>query len=198
MSGADAAASLRELGQLGARELAERSTARDPDAGELDAGELDAGELDAGELDAGGLDVGGLAASVVGVGVDAVDLDRFRRVLARRPRLAERLFTRAERAYASDRPDPVPRLSTRFAAKEATMKALGVGLGACPFADVEVVRTGLDRPALVLHGAAADLARRAGVGRWHLSLTHTERVAMAMVVAERVGAPAVGRRRAPP
>ena len=78
--------------------------------------------------------------TVVGVGLDAVDLDRFRALLARRPRLSGRLFTDGERAYAGQTADPVPRLATRFAAKEATMKALGVGLGAFAFADVEVVR----------------------------------------------------------
>jgi phosphopantetheinyl transferase (holo-ACP synthase) len=82
----------------------------------------------------------GLSGAVVGVGVDAVDLDRFRRVLERRVHLADRLFTAGEQAYAAAASDPVPRLSTRFAAKEATMKALGVGLGALAFAEVEVVR----------------------------------------------------------
>ena len=100
----------------------------------------------------------GLAGSVVGVGVDAVDLDRFRRVLGRRARLADRLFTAGERAYAGAASDPVPRLSTRFAAKEATMKALGVGLGAFPFTDVEVVRHGLGAPV----AGAPPLGPRAG------------------------------------
>jgi holo-[acyl-carrier protein] synthase len=126
----------------------------------------------------------GLSGAVVGVGVDAVDLDRFRRVLGRRAHLADRLFTAGERAYAAAASDPVPRLSTRFAAKEATMKALGVGLGAFAFAEVEVVRSGLGAPWLVLHGSALERAGAAGVWRWHLSLTHTERVAMALVVAE--------------
>ncbi|MGD0394619.1 MAG: holo-ACP synthase [Acidimicrobiales bacterium] len=126
----------------------------------------------------------GLAGTVVGVGVDAVDVDRFRRVLGRRTRLADRLFTGGERSYAGAASDPVPRLSTRFAAKEATMKALGVGLGAFPFTDVEVVRHGLDAPSLVLHRSALELAEGAGVLRWHLSLTHTDQVAMAVVVAE--------------
>jgi holo-[acyl-carrier protein] synthase len=126
---------------------------------------------------------GALAGAVAGIGVDAVDLDRFGRALERRPHLADRLFTPRELAYAREAPNPVPRLSTRFAAKEATMKALGVGLGAFRFVEVEVVRVDLDPPALVLRGAAGALARRTGVTRWHLSLTHTDRVAMAMVVA---------------
>jgi holo-[acyl-carrier protein] synthase len=137
---------------------------------------------------------GELAGAVVGVGVDAVDLDRFRRVLERRPHLADRLFTAGELAYARAARDPVPRLSTRFAAKEAAMKALGVGLGAVPFGDVEVARPDLDAPVLVLHRSAGALADRAGVTRWHLSLTHTDRVAMALVVAEGGGAPDPGAR----
>jgi holo-[acyl-carrier protein] synthase len=104
-------------------------------------------------------------------------------MLDRRVRLADRLFTAGEQAYAGAAADAVPRMSTRFAAKEATMKALGVGLGAFPFAEVEVVRTDLGAPELVLHGAALAMARSAGVGRWHLSLTHTDQVAMAVVVA---------------
>ncbi len=123
-------------------------------------------------------------AGVVGVGVDAVDIDRFARVLGRRASLADRLFTAGELTYARCATDPVPRLSTRFAAKEAVMKALGVGLGAFSFHDVEVVRVGLDAPGLVLSGAAGMLAARRGVIRWHLSLSHTGSVALALVVAE--------------
>ena len=120
---------------------------------------------------------------VVGIGIDAVDVDRFRRVLDRRRHLTDRLFTPGEQAYARAAADPVPRMSTRFAAKEAVMKALGVGLGAFRFTEVEVVRTGLDAPELVLHGAARALASRAGVDRWLLSLTHTAQVALAVAVA---------------
>lgn len=132
------------------------------------------------ELTAGGA----LAGPVSGVGIDAVDLDRFRKVLGRRAHMADRLFTEGERAYARAALDPVPRMSTRFAAKEATMKALGVGLGAFLFAEVEVVRNGLDAPSLILRGRAEELAARSGVVRWHLSLTHTDLVAVAIVIAE--------------
>jgi holo-[acyl-carrier protein] synthase len=131
-------------------------------------------------------------AAVVGVGVDAVDLDRFRVVLGRRRRLAERVFTEGERADARAAADPVPRLAARFAAKEAVMKALGVGLGAFALADVEVVRDPSGSPSLVLHGSAADRARAAGVARWHLSLTHSGLVALAMVVAAGRGGAATG------
>jgi holo-[acyl-carrier protein] synthase len=120
---------------------------------------------------------------VVGIGIDAVDIDRVRRLLDRRRHLADRLFTPDEQAYARAAADPAPRMSTRFAAKEAVMKALGVGLGAFRFAEVEVVRTGLDAPELVLHGAAGALAKGSGIDRWHLSLTHTAQVALAVVVA---------------
>jgi len=124
-------------------------------------------------------------AGVVGVGVDAVDLDRFRAVLDRRPRLARRLFAGTELDYAALAADPVPRLATRFAAKEAVMKALGVGLWSFRLTDVEVARDGSAAPTLVLRGAAADLAAAAGATRWHLSLTHSDTVALAVVVADR-------------
>jgi len=126
----------------------------------------------------------GVRGSVVGIGVDAVDPERFGKALARRPRLAERLFTTGERDCARRTADPVFRLSTRFAAKEATWKALGVGLGAVALGDVEVVGGGDRAPVLCLHGRAADLASAAGVRRWHLSLSHTDRVAIAVVLAE--------------
>lgn len=113
-----------------------------------------------------------------------MDVHRLRVTLARRPGLADRLFTEGERRYASTSTDPVPRLATRFAAKEATMKALGVGLGSFRFDEVEVDRIGLAAPRLVLHGAAAARAQVAGAAHWHLSLSHTDTVALAFVVAE--------------
>jgi holo-[acyl-carrier protein] synthase len=120
---------------------------------------------------------------VIGIGTDLVDLDRFRLVLARTPALRERLFTEGERAYAARQHDPTERLAARFAAKEAVMKALGVGLGAFALHDVEVVRAATGQPALVLHGRAASLAEELGVTRWHLTLTHTHQVAQAIAVA---------------
>jgi holo-[acyl-carrier protein] synthase len=128
------------------------------------------------------------ASQVRGVGIDAVDIDRLRLALTRRPALAERLFTDAERAYAARLgADPAQRLAARFAAKEATMKAFGSGMGAFAWRDVEVVSeggSGPGAPALRLHGRAAELAAARGIDRWHVSLTHTDAMALAMVVAE--------------
>jgi holo-[acyl-carrier protein] synthase len=122
-------------------------------------------------------------AGVIGVGVDVVDLDRFRITLRRRPRVADRLFTAGERAEAERRRDPVPALAARFAAKEAAMKALSVGLGAFEFGDVEVVTGPGGAPSLSVTGRAAALAEERAVGAWHLSLSHSGLVAVAVVVA---------------
>jgi len=121
---------------------------------------------------------------LIGIGVDLVEVDRMRRALARTPTLVERLFTDAERAYCERRRDPTERFAARFAAKEAVMKALGVGLGAVGWHEVEVVRAESGRPSLALTGRAADLAAELGVVRWHLTMTHTSRVAEAIAVAE--------------
>jgi len=124
---------------------------------------------------------------VRGIGVDAVDVGRFRRVLERRPGIVDRLFTDDERTYAARGRDRGQRLAVRFAAKEAVLKALGVGIGSAGFRDVEVVRADNGRPGLVLSGRAAQLSDGRGVRRWHLSLTHTDTVAVATVVAEGSG-----------
>ena len=112
-----------------------------------------------------------------------VDVERMRRSLERTPTLAERLFTEAERTYAESAADPSARYAARFAAKEATMKALGVGLGAFGWHDVEVVRADGGRPELALAGRAADLAVAAGIERWLVTLSHSKLVAQATVVA---------------
>jgi holo-[acyl-carrier protein] synthase len=120
---------------------------------------------------------------VRGLGTDLVEVERFRLAVRRRATLPQRLFTDGERAYADGQRDPVKSLAARFGAKEAVMKALGAGLGAFPFRDVEVVRDGSGAPSLALHGAAAALAAERGVQAWQVSLTHTDVTAMAVVLA---------------
>lgn len=118
-----------------------------------------------------------------GVGVDVVDIDRFSAALARRPSIVDRVFGPGERESAHG-PMPPHRLAARFAAKEATMKALGVGLGAIDLHDVGVASDPGGRPRLVVAGRAAALAAARGVTHWHVSLSHDRRSAVAVVIAE--------------
>jgi len=119
-----------------------------------------------------------VSAAHSGVGIDLLEIDRLERALQRRPRLAERLFTDAERRYAASRARPGQHLAARFCAKEAIAKALM--LEAWSFLDVEVL--GGDGPPRVrLHRGAAARARELGV-RVKVSLTHTRRDAGAVAV----------------
>jgi holo-[acyl-carrier protein] synthase len=124
-----------------------------------------------------------LPPAVLGIGVDLVECDRFRLALERRPRIAERLFSDAEREYAYRHKEPVPRLAARFAVKEAVMKAMGVGLWKFALRDVEVTRLPSGQPEVALHDKAAALAQERGVGSWLLTITHTDSMAMAVAVA---------------
>ena len=105
----------------------------------------------------------------MGVGIDLLEIERLERALDRRPRLAERLFTERERAYAAARGRPGQHLAARFCAKEAVAKALR--LQAWSWQDIEV----LEGPELVLHGALAG----ADV---EVSLTHSRGMAGAVAV----------------
>jgi holo-[acyl-carrier protein] synthase len=121
---------------------------------------------------------------LIGVGIDAVDVTRFRAIMARRSRFAARVFTAAELADLAGRRDQVPGLAARFAAKEATMKALGVGVGRIGLSEIEVARAASGAPSVVLAGRAAERAAELGVAALHLSMTHTDALASAIVVAE--------------
>ena len=115
---------------------------------------------------------------MTGIGLDLLEIDRLERALERRPGLAQRLFTDAERAYAAARPRPGRHLAARFCAKEAVAKALG--LSGWDFRDVEVVATD-GAPEVRLSGAAARRARELGVEAV-VSLTHTRTTAGAAAV----------------
>jgi holo-[acyl-carrier protein] synthase len=115
------------------------------------------------------------------VGIDMLEIDRLERAIARRPQLAQRLFTDSERAYAESRARPGQHLAARFCAKEAVAKALG--LEAWSFRDVEVVSDG-GPPSVRLSGAAAERAAALEV-EVSVSLTHTRDQAAAIAIAAR-------------
>ena len=118
-----------------------------------------------------------------GIGIDAVDIERFRKLLSRRPNMRTRLFTQNELMSLQHRQDDAGSLAARFAVREATMKAMGVGLGAFDFHDVSVANIESGAPQLIVTGRALALAQDKGIGGWHVSITHTDSMAMAVVAA---------------
>jgi holo-[acyl-carrier protein] synthase len=117
---------------------------------------------------------------VIRQGVDVVDIKRLQNALAQSPRLADRLFTEKERAYADSRSRPEEHLAARVAAKEATFKALGHGWPEISWRDVEVVSNG-GPPALALRGKAAEFA---GEAQASISLSHDAGIAIAQVILD--------------
>ena len=133
---------------------------------------------------------------MIGIGIDLVQLTSFRHQLDDpATTFAEAIFTSAERDYCANAitKDPVVHYAGRYAAKEATVKALDA---ACAFAGItvpllnlgtiEVIRDSVGRPSLRFHGAASQLAQKVGVDRAHLSITHEADYASAVVCLERL------------
>jgi holo-[acyl-carrier protein] synthase len=128
---------------------------------------------------------GGLPASVIGIGVDIVDTERFATVIARTPRVVTRLFTESESRTADGAERSAVSLAARFAAKEAVAKVLGDTQG-LEWHHCEVIADSLGKPSLLITGTVADAARDRGITHWHLSLSHDGGHAVAYVVAEGV------------
>ncbi len=124
--------------------------------------------------------------SIRGLGIDLVEIARIDALLAQHEeRFQERVFTSAEVAHSQGRRNRSQHLAVRFAAKEAAMKALGTGLAqGVVWQDIEVVTDDAGAPGLVLRGGAAMRADALGINAWHISLTHTDLVAGAVVVGE--------------
>ena len=123
----------------------------------------------------------------VGLGVDIVEIARMRKIIDRSPAFVEKVYSAAERAYCDSHAHPEVHYATRFAAKEAVLKALGTGFSeGIGWLDVEVRRTSKGRPYVVLTGRAREVAREQGVREIPLSLsyTHTDAVACAMAITE--------------
>lgn len=126
---------------------------------------------------------------IVGIGTDIAEVARIRESISRfGDRFLNRIYTENERAYAKSKANAAERFAARFAAKEAAMKAMGTGWNfGVTWQDFEVVNERSGRPQLLLHGVAQQIARRSGVERIALSLTHTKDVAFAIVILESAG-----------
>jgi holo-[acyl-carrier protein] synthase len=114
-------------------------------------------------------------------GVDLIEIDRFTAAFGRyKQRLLQRLFTSIELAENGEN---MASLAARFAAKEAVAKAFGTGIGAIAWHDIEICRGASGEPILHLYGAAKRMAEQHHLHTWSLSLSHTQNLAIAFVVA---------------
>jgi holo-[acyl-carrier protein] synthase len=125
---------------------------------------------------------------ICGIGIDLADIERVAHLLRRHPERARaRLFTAGEREYCDRRADPSRHFAARFAAKEAAYKALAGSEDArhIHWQDIEVANSPLDgRPTLRFHGRASKRAQELCVSVVHVTLTHSDLVAAAVVVLE--------------
>lgn len=129
------------------------------------------------------------AAGPVEVGIDVIEIDRVGHVLRRHgKRFLQRVYTERERERYGTR---VQELAARFAAKEATMKALGTGVRGVRWRDIEVLPNRSGKPILILHETALRRANLLGLTHFTVSLTHSRGDAMAIVIASKApyGAP---------
>jgi holo-[acyl-carrier protein] synthase len=119
----------------------------------------------------------------VAVGVDIIEIARIQRVLdIYGERFLNRVYTERERERYRTR---VQELAARFAAKEATSKALGTGIIGIRWREMEVLPNRRGKPVLILHGRAKERAELLGLTDFSVSLTHSRGDAMAFVVAIR-------------
>lgn len=118
-----------------------------------------------------------------GIGADVVSVSRMQKTLTRTPGFAASVFTEGERAYCDAQRTPAPHYAARFAAKEAFLKALGLGLwDGVAMSDIEVRHEAGGSPALALGSTAAAALSRSGGAAPLLSLSHDGDVALAFVV----------------
>src|SRR5438105_1118533 len=124
---------------------------------------------------------------IVSIGVDIIEVRRVRETIERTPRLAERVFTEAERAYCESRGAVAAQhYAARFAAKEAALKALQTGWsGGIGWQDIEVSAKQSGAPLISFHGRARELYEQSGATSAHLSIAHTTEHAIAEVILEK-------------
>jgi len=123
---------------------------------------------------------------IIGTGVDVVEIARIRKILERlKDRFISRVFTSAEQQFCNQHRDPAPHYAVRFAAKEALFKSIGTGWAkGVTWLDVEVLREQQEAPVLKLHGEAQRLSESMGAHKVHVSLSHSDQWAVAMVILE--------------
>jgi holo-[acyl-carrier protein] synthase len=122
---------------------------------------------------------------IVAVGIDIIEVERIRNLLEQSERFRQRVFTDTEQAYCSPKKNAALSYAARFAAKEAFLKALGTGLSeGLSYKDIEVVNDKKGKPELNLYAKAKEMVVRKGAKAWHVSLSHLQELAAAVVILE--------------
>lgn len=120
----------------------------------------------------------------LGLGVDVVEIARFRKICSRTPSFKKKLFSKEELSYCEGKADPLPHLAVRFAAKEAVLKALKIGFSnGVDYRDVEVITSKNSVPKVDLHNTAKEIASEKGVVEIPISLSHTDKDAVCCAIA---------------
>ena len=115
-----------------------------------------------------------------GIGTDIVEISRIRKSMEN-PRFLQRAFTKAENEYFKTKKMPPESVAACFAAKEAFLKALGIGFSDIKIKDIEILHNDLGAPYIVLYNKLKELMDGSKV---HISLSHSEHYATSVVVIE--------------
>lgn len=119
-------------------------------------------------------------------GVDIVEVSKFKKVLLKNKDFVLEIFTEQEREYCLSRREPYVHLAGRFAAKEACIKAIGIGLSGTGidhvFQEIEVVPHVSGRPELRVYGWAARISKRRKINQFTVSMSHSSNYAIATVI----------------
>jgi len=124
---------------------------------------------------------------IYAVGTDLVEVSRIERIIEKwRERFIRRVYSEGEISYCSKKAYPAQHFAARFAAKEAFLKGVGLGMaGGVGFRDVEVINMAGGKPELNFHGVAREMVDSAGITESHISISHTDRYAVAFIVLEK-------------
>lgn len=121
---------------------------------------------------------------IIGIGTDIVEIIRIQKAMDRNPNFVNKLFTKNEIEYLKSRNMRSEFVAGKFAAKEAVAKALGTGFREFDFRDIEIDKTTLGKPIVILRGKAKKMDKRLGKYKIHLSISHSKENAIAYAVLE--------------
>ena len=123
---------------------------------------------------------------IIGTGIDIIEVERVAAKVAKENGFTQKIFTAAEIAFCDSKPNRDQHYAARFAAKEAFLKATGQGLNlGYELCDIEVTGDAMGKPMITLHGNYKVRAAEHGWNKIHLSLSHVQAMACAVVIIEK-------------